>query len=464
MPLALKSNCSIIKDGKSIFLVMNGYRRPLTTKEALFLTLLNGTRSLDEVYDIFLELKIGDEKRRNDTINIIKNNYRLYLTENSIEQTTKKYSPNEFVMAGNNKLSLNRYPVPTALMFIVTINCDKACRYCFVNAPTGISNENLLPYSRVKQLLDEAASMGVGDITYSGGEPFLRHDIFDIMEYAALLGLRNRVTTKHYLNEDQIKRLKQISLLSPLNLSISYDINHNEIASIMVDKKDHALNIDCVVRSLIKNEIDFCVQPVLTGLSFPFFKKFLNYLQDIGVKKAIISRYYKTSGRTDDRFDLKQDQWQEAVGWFNDYHMIVEPFEDLCKDDYRNIKIDEWRDKQGKKERLGKYYGCVETRRTLIIAPDGKAILCNCLPNRTDFVYGDLSKTSIADVWDSEERKAIVIPPRDKFRETNCFNCDSYEDCSLKMACYKNSLEVGNSIYTLLPGITNYCDILKGNM
>ncbi|HXN05519.1 MAG TPA: methyltransferase domain-containing protein [Nitrospiria bacterium] len=61
-------------------------------------------------------------------------------------------------------------------------SCNLTCSHCLVSSsPEGDPG---LPGERLKRIIDEVIEMGVERFYFTGGEPFLRKDIFDLIRYA----------------------------------------------------------------------------------------------------------------------------------------------------------------------------------------------------------------------------------------------------------------------------------------
>ncbi len=68
--------------------------------------------------------------------------------------------------------------------------------------------------SEIKALLDEAASMGVLQTTFTGGEPLLRADILELIRHAVRLGLLVRLNSNGLLlTRRRVRELKQAGLV-----------------------------------------------------------------------------------------------------------------------------------------------------------------------------------------------------------------------------------------------------------
>lgn len=75
--------------------------------------------------------------------------------------------------------SYNVLHIPT-VHWSVTGYCNYRCRHCFMDAPNGMYSQ--LNTEEMLQLVDEMAICGISQISITGGEPFFRHDIWQIID------------------------------------------------------------------------------------------------------------------------------------------------------------------------------------------------------------------------------------------------------------------------------------------
>ena len=73
--------------------------------------------------------------------------------------------------------------------WMTTNRCNLTCRHCYQNAaPDACANE--LTTSEARALIDQIAAAGFRIMIFSGGEPLMRPDIYELVSYAAGKGLR----------------------------------------------------------------------------------------------------------------------------------------------------------------------------------------------------------------------------------------------------------------------------------
>ena len=87
------------------------------------------------------------------------------------------------------------YPLmpPQVLQISLTYRCNLRCKMC--NIAGLLPQEEELSTEQVYRVINEAKDYGIKEILLTGGEPFLRKDIFQICNYSAEKKLRSIITT-----------------------------------------------------------------------------------------------------------------------------------------------------------------------------------------------------------------------------------------------------------------------------
>jgi len=114
---------------------------------------------------------------------------------------------------------------PYTLWINVTGKCNLRCKHCFRDSGNVWKSE--LTTQEIFSVIDQFASMGGKDLIISGGEPFLRDDIFEILEFAKKkVPLVQIITNGTCITKEMANRLKK---LEPLYLQISIDGASDEV-------------------------------------------------------------------------------------------------------------------------------------------------------------------------------------------------------------------------------------------
>lgn len=109
-----------------------------------------------------------------------------------------------------------RLNVPISAAWEITRRCPLRCRHCYL---AGEREQNELDSAEAKALLASMAHLGVLFLTFTGGEPLLREDLFDIVEEAVTLGFVWRLFTSATALDEECAR--RIARRPPVAVDIS---------------------------------------------------------------------------------------------------------------------------------------------------------------------------------------------------------------------------------------------------
>lgn len=113
-------------------------------------------------------------------------------------------------------------PTPVEVQWDLTYACQLQCSHCYLM--NVVQDRQLaLTTARVLEVLHELSALGTLEITYSGGDPFIRRDLLDIVRYTTRLGIQVVIftsgmaitrSTAQQLKEACIKGV-EVTLLGP---------------------------------------------------------------------------------------------------------------------------------------------------------------------------------------------------------------------------------------------------------
>lgn len=106
---------------------------------------------------------------------------------------------------------------PLRVMFELTYSCNFSCRHCYV--PESFKKDNELRTEEVFAVLDQLKETGCFYLGFTGGEPFVRKDILDILWYAKRLGFEIIIYSNGSLIDDTIAL--ELSKLRPNKVDIT---------------------------------------------------------------------------------------------------------------------------------------------------------------------------------------------------------------------------------------------------
>ena len=106
---------------------------------------------------------------------------------------------------------------PLRVMFELTYRCNFYCRHCYI--PPNYRNHKELKTKEVFSILDQLADAGCFYLGFTGGEPFVRKDIMEILWYAKQKGFEIIIYTNGSLIDKKIAN--EIADLRPNKVDIT---------------------------------------------------------------------------------------------------------------------------------------------------------------------------------------------------------------------------------------------------
>ena len=115
------------------------------------------------------------------------------------------------------------------LWFHTGTACNLACPFCLEGSRPGDNRLQRITLEDARPLLDEAAALGVGQYSFTGGEPFIVKDFIRMLRYASNLGPCLVLTNG---TDPMIRRLGEIESLAdrPYPVSFRISIDYAEAA------------------------------------------------------------------------------------------------------------------------------------------------------------------------------------------------------------------------------------------
>lgn len=116
------------------------------------------------------------------------------------------------------------------VLWEITNRCNYACKYCIFSSGKGNIKEEL-SFSECMKTIDDLWNHNFRYLKITGGEPFLRNDLVEIIEYAIKKGMKVDISTNaSMITLEQAKKLKNLKL-EMIHVSLDGDTKqiHEEI-------------------------------------------------------------------------------------------------------------------------------------------------------------------------------------------------------------------------------------------
>lgn len=326
-------------------------------------------------------------------------------------------------------------PLKVAL-FHITNNCNFRCEHCYHN---DYHSPNDLTLPEIETLFQQLSELGTHAVLLTGGEPFTRRDILDIIQLTEKYYLNLQINTNGYfITEEIIDKLRKtpagilsISLDGP-NEAIHNLIRKNphsweKLMSLfpMMQEKRMPLRINSALTkywlddlSQIDGLIDYLNQfnvatwvlnsasPTGEALNTAYQTDYqLSYLESLTISRYILKRLQEKQPS-----NIKQVVIEEVFAWEPGQTDTILPV--LNKSGY---------DTYGDNEIL-----CDKHKDLFMIEPDGTIPFCSLFKSRFPMEIGNIRSEPVASLWHKlcQIRIDHALPKREF-----CSSCDIAPYC-----------------------------------
>ena len=179
---------------------------------------------------------------------------------------------------------------PYAFLAELTYRCPLHCPYC--SNPVQSAERGELNPEQWERVIREAATLGVLQIGFSGGEPLLRKDLEALVQVAREAGLyTNLITSGLGLNESRAKQLAETGLD---NIQLSFQAAEEELADSLAGvRKAHGGKLRAV-EIIRENGIALSLNVVLHRFNISRLRQIIEFVESLGATRLELAntQYY----------------------------------------------------------------------------------------------------------------------------------------------------------------------------
>jgi MoaA/NifB/PqqE/SkfB family radical SAM enzyme len=289
---------------------------------------------------------------------------------------------------------------PVTAMWDITYLCNYRCLHC--NRWENPDPRNDMDTERGMKLVEELAGAGVMHLSLSGGEPFLRKDLFDIVSHAKSLGLGITINTNGTLIDEETAR--RVAETGVDMIYVSLDGDRPEMHDSIRGKEGSFRQAIDALRLLVKNRKNG-VPGIFTNTtldssnhrSLPGIAAICSEIGLDGMTFQVAHNLEDMSFTRDRGSTITPDQIDELE---SDLQILVKKHKKLLP--HPEEFFNNFRTFVTEPEKLYKYR-CAAAYCIVQIQPDGGVYPCPAAYIK----LGDLKKDLFGDIWNSEAARNV---------------------------------------------------------
>lgn len=413
--------------------------------QAIIIALMNGTRTLDQVGELWADLTNRPKQDGVDeVIHLSKiltsgsygENKIIIEVDDKTQNTICNYNIEEFIIPNQNlNLFDRRLRKPWHITFLPTMYCPQNCIYCYAKTSKNLENDNI-SLTRIHEVFAEIANLGIEAIDLSGGDPFSHKNIFDIIEIIVSTGMAVNIPTKLGTPLEKLLHLRSIG---QQGIQISLDSVDPEILDYMVGVKNHHVKMFQTFEDAKKAELTVRVNCVVTPFNTDGINDVIDYLGEMGnINRLIFTPYARSlychrdeCFLSDEEFDRIQANIQAVRNLYPHMYVALSGKTPSIPND--SIERQNMWEKRAY---------CTGNRDGFIILPDGRVTACEELYDHPAFIMGDLKNQTIMEMWSSAKAMALNYPDQSLVDDGPCRSCPDFIQChSVKGRCWRDVLK-----------------------
>ncbi|MBI4844088.1 MAG: methyltransferase domain-containing protein [Nitrospirae bacterium] len=304
------------------------------------------------------------------------------------------------------------------LWIYTTLACNLRCKHCLVSAGSKLKDE--LSTEEVKKLVNDAVALGVKRFYITGGEPFIKDDIFEIIKYITREKDRELILLTNATLFDDRKISELEKLKNPkLVMQVSLEGPDAEVHDKLRGEGSFDKTVDGIKR-LVAIGIVPIISTAVSKYNENQIKETSEFLSKLGIKDHHIL-WMHSKGRGAANISELYVPAEKVTEIMKEQRKVFEE-QDVIVDNEESLKA-RIRYKRGRKNDL-----CNNCYEKICVNSDGHVYPCGSLNGDPAFDSGSIREKSLKDIWLGSDVMRCG-------RENSVEDKEGCRECYLKFFC-----------------------------
>lgn len=328
---------------------------------------------------------------------------------------------------------VRRETAPAAIIWLVTLACNRRCPYCFYNVTRHAVGrpdspaDATFPLPDAVRMVMEMGQIGAADLYLTGGEPLLRKDLLEIIEAATSAHVRTHLVTKYPVDRHLAQGLGRAGLSF---VTVSLDDARSREAAALAGASGYLDEAKTAIAALLEAGIPLEVNAVATRVNVHQLEPLVQLAVALGVPKLTVNAYtlpyplrpaslrlLPTEVALPDIVHTLQQRYGHRIALHVGSSAAGAGWEPCSAQAVCDIGL-----------------------RDLHVLPDGRVTRCRYLPGHDELIVGTLQQQTLLEIWEGTRLATLSSPARSAYDGTACRGCGSFNACNTRGRCYFTAL------------------------
>lgn len=323
----------------------------------------------------------------------------------------------------SNSSYVNYFSAPTFVWWDITNQCNLGCEHCYSNSSLTSQDVDQMSFDQIITIIDQMSESGVFYIYFLGGEPFIRPDFIEIIEYVRKKNIGVMVNTNGWFITKETAR--NITKLGVKQIRISLDGSNAGVHDSLRNKQGSFTRAVNSIKLMKQSKHEMVsVASTVTAYNIEDIEKLIDLAAELRVNDIQIVPL-SNSGRGEDNYD--------KIAITNEQHLYLKEILEKKSKEYRGemtvYSVDGTLDNQctqciQKNNIKPDFMGCRAGRTAVNIDFNGDVIPCLLVRKP---VAGNLKEEKFTDIWNKSE---VLQKWREKKNDKpECVVCEYNDIC-----------------------------------
>jgi radical SAM protein with 4Fe4S-binding SPASM domain len=351
------------------------------------------------------------------------------------EALKHRNKPPHQVPSGLLAFAETRRPV---IFWNITNKCNLACTHCYISAKPQLDGSDELSLEEAKAFIADLAEMRIPLLLFTGGEPLVRKDFWELADYATAKGLKTALSTNGTLITKEVAA--KIKALGIEYVGVSLDGAKEETHDAIRNQPGCFKRAVQALRNCAEIGLKAGIRVTITMDNYREIADLLDLSHDLSIPRFCVY-WLVPSGRGKEIYNLQLEPREVA----HIFDLLYQRARDLNPAEMEILTVDAPQDgiyllNKLKEDdspeyenalRLLEYTGdsCSAGDRVANVDPVGNVYPCQ-FAQLEEFKIGNVRERKFSELWNDPENPVLaVFREKTKFLKGKCGSCVYKELC-----------------------------------